>query len=113
MARVEAVKTVRIREIPAALAAKIFEVLNSDYVEVYCLYGSTYIITDKEPKDLTYPEGWFYDCGFFRTYWKDENQPVEFYTKKVFLGKSMQTTKLFKICLTLSLRFCMGEFFCI
>ena len=49
------------------ISAIVFEKLNQGKVKVESRgYFETVIITDVEPKALTYPEGWYYAKGCFR-----------------------------------------------
>lgn len=63
-------KTVKMCDMPIAVATKVFEMLNPGIVRVqvpdYVLITRYFIVTDVEPKDLTYPEGWYYAKGAFR-----------------------------------------------
>lgn len=80
MAKVIDAKKVMVRELSGTMLAKFMEILNSGDVEATTLYGKAYIITDVEPQYLTYPEGWYYDCGYLRTFRK-ESELVELYDK--------------------------------
>ena len=63
-------KTVKMCDMPIVVATKVFEMLNPGKVRVkvpgdgWCT--RYFIVTDVEPKDLTYPEGWYYAKGTFR-----------------------------------------------
>lgn len=60
-------KTVKSCDLPIGVAVKVFEMLNPKYVKLAILNGAGHVIvTDKEPKDLNYPEGWYYAKGTFR-----------------------------------------------
>ena len=62
-----AAKEVKMCDLPARIAALVFKSLNYGKLELYIDgYGNRYIITDVEPKHLTYPEGWYYAKGAFR-----------------------------------------------
>ena len=63
-----AAKTVKSCDLPLSIATKVFAAeLNPGKVEVKkSVYGDLSIVTDVEPKDLTYPEGWYYAKGDFR-----------------------------------------------
>ena len=52
---------------PVSIALKVFQMLNPGQVivPVNDCYESA-IITDTQPKELTYPEGWYYAKGCFR-----------------------------------------------
>ena len=61
-------KTIKMCDMTGEIAAKIFELLNPGKVKVKFVYnlGCTMVIeTDTEPKDLIYPEGWYYTKGYF------------------------------------------------
>lgn len=60
-------KTVKMCDMSKEIAAKVFEMLNGQNVQIR-EYGpiGTVIITDIEPKDLVYPEGWYYVKGSLR-----------------------------------------------
>lgn len=65
---VKMAKTVKSCDFNGTIATKVFEMLNPSYVRVKInvpFYGRA-IVTDVEPKDLVYPEGWYYAKGFFR-----------------------------------------------
>ena len=65
-----AAKTVKMCDMPIEVATKVFEMLNPGKVRVKVPDGRLcvryFIVTDVEPKDLTYPEGWYYAKGYFR-----------------------------------------------
>ena len=61
-------KTVKMCDMSKTIATQVFKMLNDNNVclkETYSYFG-TIIITDTEPKDLVYPEGWYYAKGFLR-----------------------------------------------
>ena len=61
--------TVKTCDLSGEIAAHLFEMLNRDLVKVerpYGVYGGLYIITDTEPMELCYPEGWYYAKGALR-----------------------------------------------
>lgn len=62
-----ATKVIKVCDMDKYTAARLFEMLNPGKVMVKRkLKGvGTVIITDTEPKDLTYPEGWYYAKGRF------------------------------------------------
>ena len=52
---------------PMEIAGRVFEMLNFEKVKFVWTPGSyMYISTDEEPKNLVYPEGWYYAKGMFR-----------------------------------------------
>ena len=61
-------KTVKMCDMNKVVAGKVFEMLNGDkvHLEKGRSWFSCYIVTDVEPKNLTYPEGWYYAKGAFR-----------------------------------------------
>ncbi len=67
-------KTVKMCDMSRDTAAKVFMMLNPGKVK-YAIMGEIFddcplpdlvLITDVEPKDLVYPEGWYYAKGTFR-----------------------------------------------
>jgi len=61
-------KTVKMCDMNKAIASRVFQMLNGSNVrlkETYSYFG-TIIVTDIEPKDLVYPEGWYYAKGALR-----------------------------------------------
>ena len=65
-----AAKIVKMCDMPIAVAVKVFSMLNEGKIEVkepgdfFCTCYM--VVTDVEPKDLVYPEGWYYAKGAFR-----------------------------------------------
>lgn len=63
-------ETVKMCDMNIAISTKVFEMLNLGKVHVkrpgenFCT--NYIIVTDVEPKDLIYPEGWYYAKGNFR-----------------------------------------------
>lgn len=58
-------KTIKMCDLSRDTAAKVFVLLNPGRVK-YGTFGPDFvIITDVEPKDLVYPEGWYYVNGSF------------------------------------------------
>lgn len=59
--------TVKMCNMSKAIAATVFKMLNGHDVQLK-EYGpmGTVIVTDIEPKDLVYPEGWYYAKGKLR-----------------------------------------------
>lgn len=52
---------------PVAVALQVFEMLNPRVKAKWDRFSNLkVIVTDVEPKDLTYPEGWYYAKGCFR-----------------------------------------------
>ncbi len=61
-------KTVKMADMPTHIALMVFQELNGDKIEcddIYDFYDQV-IYTDVEPRDLIYPEGWYYAKGCFR-----------------------------------------------
>lgn len=61
-------KTVKMCDMTGDVAARVFEMLNLEKVKVKIAHGLgrvTAIVTDTEPKDLIYPEGWYCAKGRF------------------------------------------------
>ena len=66
-----AAKTVKMADMSVQIASRVFQSLNSGKVSVskspFCYSDEAIvIITDTEPRDLVYPEGWYYEKGMFR-----------------------------------------------
>lgn len=62
-------KTVKMCDMRLPIAVKVFEMLNPTTVTVKPAglgAWSFVIITDTEPENLIYPEGWYYAKGCFR-----------------------------------------------
>lgn len=57
---------VKMCDMPVRIAIKVFEYLNLGKVRVSCISDNLVIVTNTEPKDLSYPEGWYYANGTFR-----------------------------------------------
>ena len=60
------VKVVKMCDMPSYVAAMVFEALNPKTVRADIGGDEPIIITNTEPKDLIYPEGWYYAKGCFR-----------------------------------------------
>lgn len=63
-----AARTVKMCDMSRGIAVEVFKMLNQEKVkteETYSYWG-TVIVTDVEPMNLIYPEGWYYANGFFR-----------------------------------------------
>lgn len=60
-------KVVKMCDMPVQIALKVFEALNYGKVKtgITLIPGGFSIITNTEPKDLVYPEGWYYAKGAF------------------------------------------------
>ena len=58
-------KTIKMCDLSRDVAAKVFVLLNSGKVSYGMLGPDFVVITDVEPKDLVYPEGWYYANGRF------------------------------------------------
>lgn len=71
---------------PDYIAVTVFEMLNDGIVEGEMnIHGEYVIVTDTEPKNLNYPEGWYYAKGRFRNKHKSTTglyYEVEMFTKK-------------------------------
>ena len=60
-------ETVKMCDMTLSIAANVFEMLNRGRVRMMLDDNcKEYIVTDVEPKDLIYPEGWYYAKGCFR-----------------------------------------------
>ena len=51
---------------PVSIALKVFTMLNEGIRIVPDSFAGSCIVTDTEPKDLRYPEGWYYAKGNYR-----------------------------------------------
>lgn len=58
-------KTVKMADMSGEIAARVFAMLNPGVVNVVEGGYGVEIETDTEPKDLIYPEGWYYSKGCF------------------------------------------------
>jgi len=58
--------TVKMCDMNKKIATKVFQMLNGNDVWLKETPIGTFIVTDIEPKDLIYPEGWYYAKGTFR-----------------------------------------------
>ena len=61
-------KTVKMCDMSGEVAAKVFQMLNYEEVKLVeddCSDCGVTIITDVQPRDLVYPEGWYYAKGRF------------------------------------------------
>ena len=58
-------KCVKMCDMKAHIAVKVFEMLNPNRVKVI-MDSQLLVLTDIEPKELVYPEGWYYAKGAFR-----------------------------------------------
>src|SRR5690625_4445985 len=62
-----AAKTVKMCDLPGELAAKVFIGLNPNKIKlIQTPYMGVVLATDCEPKNLIYPDGWYYAKGTFR-----------------------------------------------
>ena len=61
-------RVVKMCDMPVSIAARVFMSLNPEIVKVrrHKVFLQLTIVTDVEPKELTYPEGWYYAKGRFR-----------------------------------------------
>lgn len=59
-------KTIKMCDMSAEIAAKVFQWLNGDNVQLKKTNVGMIIVTDVEPMNLVYPEGWYYAKGNFR-----------------------------------------------
>lgn len=88
-------KTVKMCDMSIAVATKVFEMLNDGKVRVKApsddgLCTCYFIVTDVEPKDLTYPEGWYYAKGAFRN---KHQSTTGFYEEAIMLTTSNKLWK--------------------
>ena len=61
-----AAKTVKMCDVSKEIAADVFSKLNKGKIIIEESCGKMRICTETEPKDLVYPEGWYYAKGTFR-----------------------------------------------
>ena len=61
-------ETVKMCDLNKKIAATVFEMLNKGKVHLKPkdMFGQMLIVSDIEPKNLIYPEGWYYAKGNFR-----------------------------------------------
>ena len=59
-----AARVIKMCDMPIEVALKVFTMLNSGKVRV--IGNRFFVITDEEPKNLVFPEGWYYAKGSFR-----------------------------------------------
>lgn len=62
--------SVKMCDMSKRIAASVFQKLNANKVTLkenpFSCYDDLIIVTDVEPSDLVYPEGWYYAKGNFR-----------------------------------------------
>ena len=64
-----AARVIKMCDMPIEVALKVFTMLNSGKVRVTdsrVIGNRFFVITDEEPKNLVFPEGWYYAKGSFR-----------------------------------------------
>ena len=62
-------KTVKMCDMSKYIAAKVFQMLNGQenvLIQEPDMFCELAIVTNIEPRDLVYPEGWYYANGFLR-----------------------------------------------
>lgn len=59
-------KTIKMCDMYPPISVTVFKMLNPGKVDVVQRPYGKVIVTDIEPKNLTYPEGWYYAKGTFR-----------------------------------------------
>ena len=80
-----AAKVVKMCDMPLYIAVKVFEALNSGKVKVEGAHMfDAVIITDTEPMDLVYPEGWYYAKGCFRN--KHQSTTGSYYEAQMMMS---------------------------
>ena len=60
--------SVKLADMPIEVSLKIFEMINPELVKVIKndeWVNRFMILTDENPKNLVYPDGWYYDKGKF------------------------------------------------
>lgn len=58
--------TIKSCDLPGIIAAKLFAMLNEGVTVSRRYSGNYVIVTDRSPKSLRYPEGWYFMNGMFR-----------------------------------------------
>lgn len=71
------IKTVRTRDLSGDIVAKLFAALNPG--KVHFDEGEFKLITDSEPSELTYPEGWYYSWGAIHSNSDNSSNTMELY----------------------------------
>lgn len=61
-----AAETIKMCDMSVDIAAKVFVMLNQGKVRESDDGRNVILVTNTEPKDLIYPEGWYYAKGNFR-----------------------------------------------
>ncbi|MBR3280861.1 MAG: hypothetical protein IKI57_03300 [Clostridia bacterium] len=59
-------KVVKSCDFPVGIALHVFKMLNPSITTEPDPFAGSCIVTDTEPMDLTYPEGWYFAKGNFR-----------------------------------------------
>lgn len=59
-------KVVKMCDMDQRIALTVFKMLNGDRITIEKRPSETVIVTDVEPENLVYPEGWYYAKGSFR-----------------------------------------------
>ena len=58
-------KIVRMADLPIHMVVRIFSELNRGKLIIISGYDQETIVTDTNPKYLTYPDGWYFESGVF------------------------------------------------
>ncbi len=58
-------KQVKSCDLDGRVAAQLLELLNPNNVKFHNRAFGEWVVTDTEPSQLTYPEGWYYKNGYF------------------------------------------------
>lgn len=58
-------KIVRMADLPINMVVRIFSELNRGKLIIISGYEQETIVTDTNPKYLTYPDGWYFESGVF------------------------------------------------
>lgn len=60
-------KIVRMADLPIHMVVRIFSELNRGKLIIISGYDQETIVTDTNPKYLTYPDGWYFESGVLPT----------------------------------------------
>lgn len=81
-----AAKMIKMCNMTGDVASEVFVMLNPGKVEIRETndYRRHVLVTDVEPKDLVYPEGWYYAKGSFR----NKHQSTTGFYSEVYMFRS-------------------------
>ena len=58
-------RIIKTSDFDSKVAMGLFQLLNPEKVKIKCLFAKEFIVTDEDPENLYYPEGWYYSGGYF------------------------------------------------